>query len=332
MEYHDRIYGTEQIVEPVLLALMDAPTVRRLEEVLQHGISGLIGITRGTSRFEHSLGVMILVKRLAGSLEEQIAALLHDVSHTAFSHVMDYVFGSYESQSYHEDVKEQFIEQSELPAILTRYGYDWRIFLDEARYPLLEQPAPALCADRLDYFLRDVYDLGLGSMQDIQAALTHLVVHNGRIAVNDQQAARWMGYTFIEADQASWANFREVGIYELTARAIRTALRLGVLEDSDIWTGDARVWQKMKAARHPLLQKEMALISTETGFVWDERAPTFRIRTKLRTIDPEIVLPVGLQPLSGVDAAFAQYRSQYLSRNSGSWPMRVIPADGRSQA
>jgi HD superfamily phosphohydrolase len=245
---------------------------------------------------------------------------------------MDYVFGGYESQSYHEDVKEQFIEQSELPAILTKYGYDWRIFLDEARYPLLEQPAPALCADRLDYFLRDVYDLGLGSMQDIQAALTHLVVHNGRIAVNDQQAARWMGYTFIEADQASWANFREVGIYELTARAIRTALRLGVLEDSDIWTDDARVWQKMKAAGHPLLQKEMALISTETGFVWDERAPTFRIRTKLRTIDPEIVLPVGLQPLSGVDAAFAQYRSQYLSRNSGSWPMRVIPADGRSQA
>ncbi len=34
---------------------------------------------------------MMLVNRLGGSLEEQIAALLHDVSHTAFSHVIDYV-------------------------------------------------------------------------------------------------------------------------------------------------------------------------------------------------------------------------------------------------
>lgn len=331
MEYHDRIYGTETIQAPVLLELIEAPTVRRLEGVLQHGISGLIGITRSTSRYEHSLGVMILVKRLGGSLEEQIASLLHDVSHTAFSHVIDYVFGGYESQSYHEDAKEQFIEQSELPAILTRNGYDWRIFLDEARYPLLEQPAPSLCADRLDYFLRDVYDLGLGSMQDVQTALNHLVVHNERIAVKDQQTASWMGYTFIEADQASWANFREVGIYELTARAIRTALHLGVLEDRDIWTDDARVWQKMKAAEHPVLQKEMTLISTETRFAWDERAPTFRISTKLRTIDPEIVLPGGLQPLSSIDPEFAQFRTQYLANNTGKWPMRVIPADGRTQ-
>ena len=35
---------------------------------------------------------MLLIKKLGGSVEEQIAGLLHDVSHTAFSHVIDYVF------------------------------------------------------------------------------------------------------------------------------------------------------------------------------------------------------------------------------------------------
>jgi len=58
----------------------------------------LIGVTNPTTRFDHSVGVMLLIRKLgAGSspasalLKEQVAALLHDVSHTAFSHVIDYV-------------------------------------------------------------------------------------------------------------------------------------------------------------------------------------------------------------------------------------------------
>jgi HD superfamily phosphohydrolase len=97
MEIVDRIYGVVQIDEPVLLDLMQSAAMRRLQGVLQHGISGLLGVTRPTSRFEHSIGVMILVSRLGASLDEQIAALLHDVSHTAFSHVVDYVFNGHDS-------------------------------------------------------------------------------------------------------------------------------------------------------------------------------------------------------------------------------------------
>ncbi|MBI5563384.1 MAG: HD domain-containing protein, partial [Chloroflexi bacterium] len=85
MRYHDRIYGDFEIDQPVLLDLMQTRAMQRLHGVLQHGITGLIGITRPTSRFEHSLGVMGLVRRFGGTLDAQIAALLHDISHTAFS-------------------------------------------------------------------------------------------------------------------------------------------------------------------------------------------------------------------------------------------------------
>ena len=37
---------------------------------------------------------MLLALKFGSSLEEQIKALLHDISHSAFSHVIDYVLGN----------------------------------------------------------------------------------------------------------------------------------------------------------------------------------------------------------------------------------------------
>ncbi len=298
--------------------------MRRLGAVLQHGITALIGITRRVSRFEHSLGVMLLVRRFGGSLEAQIAALLHDVSHTAFSHVIDYVVDGHDRQSYHEEHKESFLGASGVPNLLSEHGYDWRDFVHEEDYPLLEQPAPALCADRLDYFLRDSFDLGLSTLDEIQRALDHLSVYDGRIVADGVDVARWMADTYLAADQASWANFREVGLYELTARAIKTAMRIGSIIEDDFWGTDNELWAKLHTVDHTEVQRQLALISKDTQFEWDEAAPTFRVSTKLRTIDPDILLNDHVQRLSSLDADFAHRRTDYLSRHSGKWPMRVI--------
>jgi HD superfamily phosphohydrolase len=325
MNWIDPLYGSQEIDEPALLALMDTGAMQRLGGVLQHGITGLLGITQLTTRLEHSVGVMLLVRRMGAGRDEQIAALLHDVSHTAFSHVIDYVFNDHEKQGYHERMKAPYLERSDIPAVLSAYGFDWRRLLDESKFPLLEQPAPALCADRLDYFLRDSLGLGLASAEEVDEALDHLVVHQGRIVVDDLDAARWMGYTYLAADDASWANFREVGLYELTARAIRIAIEAGVLTEADLWGSDRQAWQRMQAASQPELKEQLALISERTGFVWDEENPSFWVSTKLRTIDPPVLLNGIAQPLSVLDEDFGRAHANYLERKSGKWPMRVVP-------
>jgi HD superfamily phosphohydrolase len=324
LHYIDRIYGPATIVEPVLLALLDSLALQRLHGVLQHGISGLLGVTRATTRYEHSVGAMLLVRRFGASLDEQIAALLHDVSHTAFSHVIDYVFNDHDHQSYHEEKKEQFISSSDLPEVLNSFGFDWHDLLREDCYPLLEQPSPGLCADRLDYFLRDALDLGLATQGDLQNALAYLVKYQGRIVVDDLPAARWMAHTFIAADQASWANFREVGLYELTAQAIRYALSNGALSEADLWGGDREAWAKLKQSKDAILQAQLALVSPATQFVWDAEQPDFRVSTKLRTIDPDVLHNGSLRRLSELDPLFAASRQAYLRENSGKWPIRVI--------
>lgn len=334
MIYTDRIYGPVEISEPVLLELMDTTAMQRLQGVLQHGISGLVGITRATSRYEHSMGVFILVRRLGCSLEEQIAALLHDISHTAFSHVIDYVFGDHHSQSYHEEKKVAYLTTTEVPRLLERYGYEWCDLLcleDLAladRFPTLEQPAPALCADRLDYFLRDSYDLGLATRAEVEQVLAHLHTRHGKMVLDDQQTALWVGRTYVEADQASWANFREVGLYEVAAQAIRRGLEAGFLTPADLWSTDRPTWQKLGACADPELQAILELVSPDTVFVRDEAQPTFRISTKLRTVDPDILIDGRTQRLSELDPDFARVRTAYLTEQSGLWPIRVIPPPG----
>ena len=326
MNYSDSIYGPVEINEPVLIDLMATQAMQRLCGVLQHGITALIGLTQPVTRFDHSVGVMLLVRRLGGTLDEQIAALLHDISHTAFSHVIDFVVDGHDSQSYHEEWKEAHLLASDVPDVLARHGYAWRDFLHEEDYALLEQPAPRLCADRLDYFLRDSRDLGLSTLDQIRTALDHLGVFDGRIGVNDLEIARWLAYTFIAADKASWANFREVGLYEVTARAIKTAMQIGAITEDDFWGTDDQLWRKLHAIDDAEVQRQLRLVSQATRFEWDEANPTFRVSTKLRTIDPDVLIDdAGYRPLSTLDADFALFRSGYLSSNSGKWPMRVFP-------
>lgn len=86
----DVLYGefeVDQVVEELILS----KSVQRLKGIHQTGASYLVNKEWNVTRFDHSVGVMLLVKKLGGSVEEQIAGLLHDVSHTAFSHVVDYV-------------------------------------------------------------------------------------------------------------------------------------------------------------------------------------------------------------------------------------------------
>lgn len=324
MIIYDRIYGQIELAEPLLIDLLKTRALCRLEDVLQHGISALVGITSRTTRLEHSIGAMLLVRRLGASLPEQIAALLHDISHTALSHVIDYVYARHDSQSYHDEMKAWYVEQSDIPAILAHYGYDWHDVLHEDAFSLLEQPSPALCADRLDYFLRDGLDLGVLDETEIAYILHHLTVFDGRIVVNDVAAARLLAYGYLGADEASWSNFREVGLYEVTAQALRLALQRNIITNADFWGTDATLWHMLQQSNDPDLHYYLSFVNSGTEFVRDETRPHFCVTTKIRTIDPDVWQEGGLRRFSILDPAFANYRQQYLAQKQGQWPIRVV--------
>src|SRR5882672_946575 len=119
----DRTYGKTDITSEVILELINSKPLQRLKGIAQYGIPDVFYHHKNYSRYEHSVGVMLLLRRLGASEEEQIAGLLHDVSHTAFSHVIDWVVGEGGAESYQDEQHEHFIRESEIPRILKKHGY-----------------------------------------------------------------------------------------------------------------------------------------------------------------------------------------------------------------
>jgi uncharacterized protein len=332
MQYVDSVYGSTSFTEPMILDLMQSDAMQRLQGVLQHGITAVLGITQPITRFEHSVGAMILVQRAGGSVCEQAAALLHDVSHTAFSHVADFVFGG--PNSYHEEKRREWLAQSDIPAVLSRYGIDWTDFLDDERFPLLEQPSPRLCADRLDYFLRASLALGILTQEQAKHLYERLVVASGRFAVRDIEAARIFGYKYMEADQASWSNKTAILLYELTARALRTAFDRSVIMEADLWSGDQQLWDKISQSQDPATAASVKLILCHSDFVVveskpDDSQPTVTLKPRIRTIDPDVCTGDGMLPLSALDPEFRAYRENYLKTRASTISFRL--ADSASE-
>ena len=87
---NDELYG-EYYIDDVIYEIMETKVFKRLENIYQSGGGYLVNKSWNVTRQEHSIGTMILSLKFNGSLEEQIKALLHDISHTAFSHVIDYI-------------------------------------------------------------------------------------------------------------------------------------------------------------------------------------------------------------------------------------------------
>ena len=65
MQWEDRVYGDVRIVDHAILSLIESPTFQRLRGVRQAGPSAIAFAFKDVSRYEHSLGVYLLLGRLA---------------------------------------------------------------------------------------------------------------------------------------------------------------------------------------------------------------------------------------------------------------------------
>src|SRR3989344_3073265 len=217
----DKIYGDQIIENQLILDIVNTPEMQRLKGINQYGTYAFVSEMFNTTRFEHCLGVYFLLKKFNASFEEQIAGLIHDIPHTVFSHVVDYVYGDAEKQEYHENHHSRIIKNSKISYLLKKNNIDAEPILNENNFPLLEKEIPDLCADRLDYFMRDTFTLKKSTAKDI-------------------------ANKFMDTNLSFWGIGFQAGSFQLLADIFKIGLKNDIITEDDFFTTDNEIIEKLK--------------------------------------------------------------------------------------
>lgn len=296
----DYIYG-EYEIDDVLIDLINCKAVQRLKNIHQVGATYLVKEDLDVTRYEHSVGVMLLIRLLGGSLEEQIAGLLHDISHTAFSHVIDFVLDN-EEEDYHEVIFNKVVLNSEIPNILKRYGYNYEdILMDEKQWTILERHAPKLCADRVDYTLRDMYRYGYTNKKDIDEFIKDICIVNGEIVVNSLDKAKWFLELYYTEVVDFFMNPLNGYAYDKLSRAIKIAIKNNELNMNDILKTDDEVIKILNKSKNKEIESLLKSLNTSIKVQINERKYDIYIKGKVRLIDPSVYINNKLYSLSQLD-------------------------------
>ncbi len=271
--YRDSVHNiirlqTDSPEGELLARLVDTAEFQRLRRVRQLGLAHFAYQGAEHSRFTHSLGAYHLATRILGKLkskydispEDQIAvrvaALLHDVGHGAFSHVLETILGF-----HHEDftVETVMSSETEVGILLDQYSPELAprvadIIRGTFRPMALAQLVSSqLDVDRMDYLLRDSLMTGVKyGVFDLEWIIKSIEINEA----DDQLYVSARGlYAVEDYLQARYYMFRQV-YFHRTLRAAETILHALLRRALYLFAGSKPVWHAPGTAFERILSGE----------------------------------------------------------------------------
>ncbi len=305
------IYGSTTVHKPVLIELLQSPSMQRLKKIDQYGITAYATNLPSFNRYHHSVGVFMLLRKFNCSLHEQIAGLLHDVSHTVFSHVADVVFEqTSDKNSYQDDIHEWFINQTELAALLIKHGIQVKDILHKQHhFKALERPIPYLCADRIEYNLRGGLVENLFTENEIKTTMEALRLENGIWFFTQKAPAKKLAEVALYLQESAYTSPTSCMLYEWAGKLLRHALEINLITSKEIhFSTDIVVLEKLKRSNDTTIQNLMLKIFNYEQFFSIGTPDNFDLNlpVKFRGLDPLVKVGSVLKPLSKLDSSFAQ--------------------------
>lgn len=324
------IYGSATITEPVLIELIKSPAFERLKHIHQYGVMRFARQDPYYTRHEHSLGVFYITRLYGAPLEEQIAALLHDVSHTVFSHVGDRFFKSnyfMGSDAYQDAVHEEYLEKTGIAAILEKYGFSQACCPQaKQRQRCFDQKLPDLCADRIEYNLMGGLIDNLITKTEIQNILGHLHFENEQWFFDDVAAAKRFGLISITLTEQRWGASWSGVVDHCAALALQRACDIGLITVDDVrFSVDDVIWQKLKNSDDAEIVAKLACIQDCHNHYChcSPQEAGISIRGKFSGTDPLVKTADGLCRLSEIDAAYKQEFERVKKLATCGWCVKI---------
>ncbi len=238
---YDEIYGYVPLTE-LELKLVNHRLFQRLNNIKQLGAAYRVFPGAQHTRFSHSLGVMYIIDRMMSTsvLQSEIstkerqklrvAALLHDIGHYPFSHVIETVMTKQntESERKHEKLGAYIITNSSIKEILTAGNIDpievGQIITGESPEPLYNQlMSSELDADRIDYLLRDAIHTGVAYGRFDLDRLIHTLTIDGNSQLCVEKSGMHAVEGYVIGRYLMWAvvyTHRVINAFELLLERI----------------------------------------------------------------------------------------------------------------
>jgi HD superfamily phosphohydrolase len=260
-------------VDELFAGLIDSAEFQRLRRIRQLGLAHFAYQGAEHSRFTHSLGAFHLASRILAKLgikysisaNDQIAvraaALLHDIGHGPFSHVVESIFGF-----HHEDLTVAAVasDETEIGRLLSAYSNELpsrvAAIIDGTFRPmaLAQLVSSQLDVDRMDYLLRDSLMTGVKyGVFDLEWIIKSLEIntHADQLYISAQGI-----YAVEDYLQARYYMFRQV-YFHRTLRAAEAVLRSLLRRALYLFQAGKPVWYSPDTALERILAGERLSLS-----------------------------------------------------------------------
>ena len=276
--YRDPVHNiirlrTDTAEGELMMKLIDTAEFQRLRRIKQLGLGLYTYQGAEHSRFTHSLGAFHLMTRVLDRMSERYAidsedhiaaraaALLHDVGHGSFSHVMEKVLNF-----HHERWTVQVLlsEETEIGQLLRSHSAELPkkvAAIIEGKFQpsaLAQLVSSQLDVDRMDYLLRDSLMTGAKyGIYDLEWIINALAIDEtaDRIYVE----ARGL-YAVEEYLQARYYMFRQV-YFHRTLRSAEAVLRSIIRRALDLHQNGIEVWHASNTAFEKILSRQPLTIT-----------------------------------------------------------------------
>lgn len=278
MIYRDSIFGKQKIKKAVVLEIIKTPAFQRLKAVDQAGYFHPYWPGYASSRYDHSIGVYLLLKKFQAPLIEQVAGLIHDLSHAAFSHCVDYVLeeGSQKHHDHQDNIFKAFVLKTKVPKILKKYDYNVDYILDETNFPLKERNLPDLCADRIDYFLRTALIVRVMDKKLVNNLINSLFIENNYWVFQSYHWAKKYALKFKEMNDDFYSGMPSACMFATVGDLLRYGLKKKYINKKDLYTTDKIVLKKIKK----YLKKDKKL-----NILWQRMNNKIKVKNNKKNFD-----------------------------------------------
>jgi HD superfamily phosphohydrolase len=252
----------------LLVRLIDTAEFQRLRRIKQLGLALFAYQSAEHSRFTHSLGALHLATRTLDKLKAKyeisdearvavrVAALLHDIGHGAFSHVIETILDFHHEQFTIEAVLSDETEVGQvLHAFSPRLAENVADVIRGNFRPmaLAQLVSSQLDVDRMDYLLRDSLMTGAKyGIYDMEWIIKSLEIdeENDRLYVSARGIFAVEDYL-----QARYYMFRQV-YFHRTLRSAETVLRSLLRRALELFQAGKNVWFARETPFEKILKGE----------------------------------------------------------------------------